>query len=173
MNLEASPPPIDFQGDALLGALLDALEPHASKPLLLEYAERMIQPGYHVTEVKAGAFVTLDCGGNPDRWRETILQIEDMPAQDGHGHMLAGKFRAILDQVAGRITLAQEARLTFEVGMSGEPMRIFDVGVVLPQVDRVVLRLTARPAICKPRHRAAGRDSGAACCGPASKPGCC
>jgi hypothetical protein len=85
MNREASPSPIDFHGDALLGGLLDALEPHASKPLLLEYAERVIQPGYHVTEVKAGAFVTLDCGGNPDRWQETILQVEDLPSQDGCG----------------------------------------------------------------------------------------
>ena len=173
MNREASPASIDFQGDALLGALLDALEPHASKPLLLDYAERTIQPGYHVTEVKAGAFVTLDCGGNPDRWQETILQIEDIPSQDGRGPMLAGKFRAILAEVAGRINLASEARLTFEVGMPDEPMRIFDVGAVLPQNDRIVLRLTARPAICKPRHRAAERESGAACCGPASKPGCC
>jgi hypothetical protein len=173
MDPEASPSPIDFQGDALLGALLDVLEPHASKPLLLEYAERTIQPGYHVTEVKAGAFVTLDCGGNPDLWQETILQIEDMPAQDGRGHMLAGKFRAILDQVARRIALAPDARLTFEVGMSDEPMRVFDVGAVLPQSDRIVLRLTARPAICKPRHRVAERESSAACCGPRSKPRSC
>ncbi|MFC5395087.1 hypothetical protein [Bosea vestrisii] len=33
----------------------DALEPHASTPLLLDHAERMVQPGYHVTELKAGA----------------------------------------------------------------------------------------------------------------------
>ncbi len=173
MNLKASPSPIDFQGDALLGALLDALEPHASKPLLLEYAGRMIQPGYHVTEVKAGAFVTLDCGGNPDRWQETILQIEDMPAQDGRGHMLAGKFKAILDQVAKRIALAPDARLTFEVGMSDEPMRIFDVDAVLPQADRIVLRLTARPAICKPRHRVAKREINPVCCGSAARSICC
>lgn len=173
MNPEASPLPIDFHGDAMLGALLDALEPHASKPLLLEYAERMIQPGYHVTEVKAGAFVTLDCGGNPDRWQETILQIEDLPSQDERGYMLAGKFRAILAQVAGRIALAPEARLTFEIGMSHEPMRIFDVGAMQPQNDRIVLRLIARPAICKPRHRGAERESSAACCGPTSKSNCC
>lgn len=173
MNRKASPASIDFQGDALLGPLLEALEPHASKPLLLEYAERTIQPGYHVTEVKAGSFVTLDCGGNPDRWQETILQVEDLPSQDGCGHMLVGKFRAILDQVAGRIALATEARLTFEVGRPDEPMRVFDVDAVLPQVDRVVLRLMARPATCKPRNRAAERESSSACCGPLSKPNCC
>lgn len=173
MKREASPASIDFQGDALLGALLDVLEPHASKPLLLEYAERMIQPGYHVTEVKAGAFVTLDCGGNPDRWQETILQVEDLPSQGDRGHMLAGKFRAILAEVAGRIVLAPEARLTFEVGRPEEPMRVFDVGAIEPQNDRIVLRLIARPAICKPRHRAAEREASAACCGPTSKPSCC
>jgi hypothetical protein len=47
MHLKASPALIDFQGDAL--------EPHASTLLLVDHAERMVQPGYHVTEVKAGA----------------------------------------------------------------------------------------------------------------------
>ena len=173
MNPEASPL-VDFQGDALLGVLLDALKPHASKPLLLEYANRTIQPGYHVTEVKAGAFVTLDCGGNPDRWQETILQVEDLPAHDGRGHMLAGKFRAILAEVAGRIILAPEARLTFEVGRPDEPMRIFDVAGIEPQQDRVVMRLAARSAVCKPRHRAAQQIAGSACCGASSsKSNCC
>lgn len=174
MNLEASPPPIDFQRDALLGTLLNALEPHESKPLLLEYAGRTIQPGYHVTEVKAGAFVTLDCGGNPDRWQETILQVEDLPSHDGRSHMLAGKFRAILAEVAGRIALEPEARLTFEVGMPGEPMRVFDVAAVEPQEDRVVIRLAARPAVCKPRHRAAQQAADVACCDASqAKSNCC
>lgn len=174
MNREASPASIDFQGDALLGALLDALEPHASKPLLLDYAGRMIQPGYHVTEVKAGAFVTLDCGGNPDRWQETVLQIEDMPSQDGRGHMLAGKFRAILAEVAGRIALAPEARLTFEIGRPDEPMQVFDVSAIQPQAARVVMRLAARSAICKPRHRIVQQAAGAASCTPSpSKSSCC
>ncbi|CAN7355585.1 DUF6428 family protein [Bosea sp. LjRoot90] len=174
MNVNASLSAIDSQGDALLGALLDSLEPHASKPLVLEYAERTIQPGYHVTEIKAGSFVTLDCGGNPDRWQETILQVEDQPSRDGHGYMLAGKFRAILDQVAARIALAAEARLTFEVGTSGEAMRVFDVAAIQPQADRVILRLEARSAICKPRHRAAQQTAGAACCSTLpSNANCC
>ncbi|MGE7472285.1 DUF6428 family protein [Bosea sp. NPDC003192] len=174
MNREASLASIDFQGDALLGALLDALEPHASKPLLPDYTERTIQPGYHVTEVKAGAFVTLDCGGNPDRWQETIVQIEDMPSQDGRGPMLAGKFRAILDQVAGRIVLAPEARLTFEIGRPDEPMRVFDVAALQARDGRVILRSAARSALCKPRHRVVQQAIGSACCNVfASKSNCC
>jgi len=45
---------------------------------VIDYGGRTIRPGYHVTEVKAGSFGTLDCGGNPDAWRETILQVEDL-----------------------------------------------------------------------------------------------
>lgn len=174
MSADTSPSQSIFQGDALLGTLLSALEPHASKPLVLEYTGRTIQPGYHVTEVKAGSFVTLGCGGSPDGWHETILQVEDLPSHDGREHMLAGKFRAILDQVTARIELAADARLTFEVGMPDEPMRIFDVCTVQPESDRVVLRLMGRQAICKPRHRATQSTVNAACCGTAtSKPHCC
>jgi hypothetical protein len=168
MNAHASPSPIEFHDDALLGALLGALEPHADKPLVLEFAGRTIQPGYHVTEVKAGSFVTLDCGGNPDQWRETILQVEDLPAVDGSSFMAAGKFRAILDQVAARIPLAADARLTFEVGPPGAPMQVFDAHSLEPEADRVVLRLAPRSAVCKPRHRAA-QTATVACCGPSAK----
>lgn len=174
MPIEASPSPVDFQGDALLGTLLDALEPYAALPLLFDYAGRTIQPGYHLTEVKAGAFVTLDCGGNPDRWQETILQLEDLPASDGDGCMLVGKFRSILDRVAARIALAADARLTFEVGRPDEPMRIFDLAALAPQQGHVLLRLMARSAICKPRHRGARQATSPACCAPASsQAGCC
>lgn len=162
---------VDFHGDAELGQLLGALKPHAEKPLVLEYDGRTIRPGYHVTEIKAGSFVTLDCGGNPDAWHETILQVEDLPAEEGQSFMMAGKFRSILDKVASRVALAADARLTFEVGPPGAPMQVFDAQSLEADAGRVVLRLTPRSAICKPRHRAAAEP--AACCGPAAKSGCC
>ena len=59
MNAHASPS-IEFHGDASLGDFLDALEPYADESLVLEYGGRTVQTGYHVTEVKAGAFVALD-----------------------------------------------------------------------------------------------------------------
>ena len=167
MNAHASPS-IEFYGDASLGGFLAALEPYTDESLVLEYAGRTIQPGFHVTEVKAGAFVTLDCGGNPDQWRETILQVEDLPGIEGRSYMAVAKFRAILDQVAARIPLAADARLTFEIGPPGEAMRVFDAQLLEPQAERVVLRLASRSAICKPRQRAA-QAAAVACCGPRAK----
>jgi hypothetical protein len=147
--------------------VLEALAPHDGKALMIEYGGRRAQPGYHVTEVKAGSFVTLDCGANADAWQETILQVEDIPAKDGGSYMTVGKFRAILGQVDRKIRLNGEARLTFEIGVPEVPMQIFDVAEVSIGEDMAVLRLGARPAICKPRHRAALAEA-AACCAPAS-----
>ncbi len=173
MNAPALPLTIGFQGDASLGVLLDALQPHDSRRLVIRYDGQLIQPGYHVTEVKAGSFVTLDCGGNPDAWQETILQVEDLPASaEQPEHLEVGKFLAILGKVASRISLQPRSRLTFEVGPPGRPMQIFDVEAVRIEATNVVIELGPRPAICKPRHRAeqeAVKATG--CCKPSS--GCC
>ena len=172
MNAPALPLTLDFQGDAALGAVQAALASHASRKLVITYAGRTIQPGYHVTEVKAGSFVTLDCGGNPDAWRETILQIEDLPASaEQPQHMPVSKFLAILDKVAQRVALDADARLTFEVGPPGSAMQVFDVETLRIDADAVVVQLGARPAICKPRHRAQQEPVAASCCKPRS--GCC
>lgn len=173
MNAPATPAIIEFDGDASLGAILAALESYGEKPLVLDYGGRTIRPGYHVTEVKAGSFVTLDCGGNPDAWRETILQVEDLGPEGEHEFMAVGKFRGILAKVAERVTLDPDARLTFEVGPPELPMQVFDVDTLRLDADRAVLRLAPRPAICKPRHRAAHAAADAACCGPAAQKPCC
>jgi hypothetical protein len=168
MTIHTTPSVIDFRGDASLGAILDALEQHSDKALIIEYAGRTIRPGYHVTEVKAGSFLTLDCGGNPDQWRETILQVEDLAPEGEPAFMPVAKFRAILAQVAARIELDRDARLTFEVGPPDAAMQVFDVSTLQIEADRITVRLAARPAICKPRHRAAQQVADSAkqrCCG--------
>lgn len=163
MNVHASPLKTDFHGDASLGTFLDALEAHAEKVLVLAYDDgQRVQPGYHVTEVKAGSFVTLDCGGNPDAWQETVLQVEDIPAIEGSVPMTVAKLRTILAKVGSRVSLDHGARLTLEVSRPGEPMKVYDVGGLDIESDRVIAHLAPRPAICKPRHRA--QHAGAASC---------
>ncbi|MBG1230834.1 DUF6428 family protein [Aestuariivirga litoralis] len=150
-----------------LAEMLSTLAPHADKPLVIEYAGRRVQPGYHVTEVKAGSFATLDCGGNPDAWQETILQVEDIPAEDGQTFMNVGKFRSILAKVGTKISLDNASRLTFEISSPDTPMQIFDVESVTTDASSAVLHLKGRAAICKPRHRAE-RALPSSCC--TSKP---
>lgn len=163
--------PISIGRDMSLSAVLSALETHDDKALVIEYGGQQAQPGYHITEVKTGSFMTLDCGANPDAWQETILQVEDVPPEAGETFMSVGKFRSILGQVDRKIRLNLDARLTFEIGPPDVPMRIFDVASVAIEEDRAVLHFGARPAICKPRHRSQ-HEQAPACCGPSSKPSC-
>jgi len=161
------------EAESSLGAVLAGLEGHDDLPLSIEYDDRVVQSGYHVTEVKAGSFVTLDCGGNPDAWQETVLQVEDIPATDDRSMMTAGKFRSILAQVDKRVRLDHDARLTIEIGRPGEAMRVFDVAGLSIQSERAILSLGIRPAICKPRHRAQQAEMAASCCAPASSAKAC
>lgn len=168
MTVNASPLK---RADASLAQVLAALAGHGDKALVIDYADRRIRPGYHVTEVKAGSFVTLDCGGQPDAWQETVLQVEDSPAREGQTFMSVDKFRGILDQVERKVRLQADARLTFEVSQPGEAMQVFDVAGIAIEAKAAVLNLAARPAICKPRHREA--LAAASCCTPQAAGQCC
>ena len=165
MNAYATLPYIEVESS--LGAVLARLEGHDDLPLSIEYGDRLVQPGYHVTEVKAGSFVTLDCGGNPDAWQETVLQVEDIPAKDDRPMMTAWKFRSILAQVDKKVRLDHDARLTIEIGRPSEAMQVFDVAELSIKEDRVLLSLGVRAAICKPRHRAERAAAATSCCAPA------
>lgn len=154
--------------DTSLANVLAALAPHDDKALVIDYGDgREVRAGYHVTEVKAGSFVTLDCGNNPDAWQETILQVEDIPAAEGRSFMRVGKFRSILAAVDRKVRLNPDARLTLEVSRPDEAMRVYDVAAIDIGEDKAVIRLGERSAICKPRHRAA-QAPGYACCSPAT-----
>ena len=52
--------------DITIGELLEALRNVEDRPLVFTYDGQEVRPGYHVTEVKAGQFRALDCGGNPE-----------------------------------------------------------------------------------------------------------
>ena len=175
MNAHASAV-VAVPADMSLATVLAVLADHGEKTLSIAYGDRVVLPGYHVTEVKAGSFVTLDCGANADAWQETILQVEDIPAEDGRQQMTVRKFRGILDQVDRKVRLNGDARLTFEIGRADEPMRVFDVAMVRVDGDTARLELGPRVAVCKPRHSAAEAEAGAVasgCCAPTSNAKSC
>lgn len=170
MNAHASLPYVEVE--ASLAQVLAALDGHDEMPLSIRYDDRKIQAGYHITEVKFASLQTLDCGGNPDSWQETILQIDDIPAEEGKAQMTAGKFRSILATVDKKVRLNQDARLTIEIGKPGEAMRVFDVAGTSIEGEVAWLTLGVRAAICKPRHRAA-KTAASTCCAPAKSSSCC
>ena len=153
--------------DITLGQLLDSLATAPEAPLVFLYEGQPVKTGYHVTEVKAGAFSALDCGANPEAWSEMFVQLWDID-EDGRSHMPAGKFSAIIRKVSDHVRLDPAAKLTFEVSDGSRPMALYCASSPRLAGGRFEVALAARPSSCKPRDRWLGEQSAATntCCAP-------
>lgn len=171
MLIRANPfdgPLTSWPGEVSAGTFLERLRDHGGKALIFSYGGREIAAGYHVTEVKAAQFGSLDCGANPETWRETIIQLWDVD-EPGRTHMPVAKFFAIMCKVTEQVAFDPAARLTFEVSDSSSPMQIFGLGEIGIDATAVRVSLTPRPASCKPRDRWLEQQAAPqSCCGPAT-----
>jgi hypothetical protein len=158
--------------DITIAGLLGFLGGHKDRPLVFFYEGRPVQPGYHVTEVKAGQFAALDCGANPESWSEIFVQLWDVNEED-RTHMPAGKFAAIIRKVTEHVGLDHSAKLTFEVSDGVRPMQLYRAA--LPEIvdGAIHVALSPRPASCKPRDRWLEEDRKAKACCPAEAQPCC
>lgn len=160
-------------------AFIAQLQPHLDKQLVFEYASKRIQPGYHVTEIKAASFRSLDCGANPQEWHETIVQLWDVADQPEQGHMSVRKFMAIYNKVHRDVQLDESADIKFECGDDVAPAVHYQIDHLQVEGQTVWVALEPVRATCKPRDRMwleqqIGQMADN-CCGPNATPGnaCC
>ena len=158
--------------DITIGELLEALRNVEDRPLVFTYDGQEVRPGYHVTEVKAGQFRALDCGGNPEAWTEIFVQLWDV--NEDRAHMPAGLFTRIIGKVIDHVSLDPQAKLTLEVSDAVRPMQLHRAAYPSLADDRVIVALSPRPASCKPRDRwLDDQKAASACCAPVAKQSCC
>ena len=58
-----------------------------------------VHTGYHLTELKAASLDTVDCGGQANQWKETIVQLW-VPANADNNYMTGGQVSENLRQSA-------------------------------------------------------------------------
>ncbi len=121
-----------------------------------------IHGGYHLTELKAASFDTVDCGGQKNRWNETIVQLWVLENEESDEFMTADKFLSIYDPVSGMIGLDPEAEIRFEYGDENFSPSNYHVVQVMEDADTIRVELHPPQATCKARDR---RTEGASCCG--------
>lgn len=121
-----------------------------------------IHGGYHLTELKAATFDTVDCGGEKNRWNETIVQLWVPEDEESDEFMTADKFLSIYDRVRGMIALDPEAEIRFEYGDENFSPSNYHVTAVTEIADTIRVELRSPQATCKARDR---RPEGARCCG--------
>lgn len=146
------------------GTLLKVLASHPEKRLVFHYDGHDVQPSYHVTEVKSGAFNALDCGANPESWHETFVQLWDI-VEEHRGHMPVSKFLAIMRKVAEAVPFQPDAKLTFEVSDGVKPVQLYKADSVDVDGAAVRIPLSPRPSSCKPRDR--WLEENTSCCSDA------
>ena len=128
------------------------MQPHATRPLVFRYLDRLIQPGFHVTELKAKKVVGMDCGANTESWPEVTVQLLDADGDESK-RMTVGKFLGIATKAMAGTTTDASADLTFEVGRADEAMTLHAYAGLTIRDGHAVVELSPRVALCKPMFR--------------------
>jgi hypothetical protein len=129
---------------------------------------RTVRSGYHLTELKAASFETVDCGGQTNRWQETIVQLW-VPSHAANEYMTAAKFLKIFEKVRGMIPLNLGTEVRIEYGDENFFPSTYHVRSITH--DRTTTRVLLEPprATCKARDRRVGTLSTTdSCCMPAT-----
>ena len=143
-----------------------ALRQTPDDPLIFENeAGNRVHPGYHLTEIKAAHFDTVDCGGQTNRWNETIVQLwVPAAANEDEGYMSAGKFLRIFDKVTAIIPLDLKAETRVEYGDENFFPSLYHVESIT-SADGATRVLLAPPATtCKARDRRVAKAEAGVCC---------
>ena len=130
-----------------------------------------VRAGYHLTEIKAAHFETVDCGGQTNQWQETIVQLW-VPAGADDEYMTAGKFLRIFDKVTAMIPLRFEAEIRVEYGDENFFPSLYHVEAVSSENGDTRVLLAPPATTCKARDRRLAEVETGACCQPAAA-ACC
>jgi hypothetical protein len=121
-----------------------------------------IHSGYHLTEIKAVTYDTVDCGGQKNKWNETILQLW-VPAAADNDYMPASKFVSIYEKVRRLVSIDEDAEVRIEYGDQNFFPTAYHVKNVAKSDDVLQVILEPPAATCKARDRAT-KAKGEACC---------
>jgi hypothetical protein len=134
---------------------------------------RAVHPGYHLTELKAATFNTVDCGGQVNQWEETVVQLW-VPAEADHGYMTAAKFLKIFDKVRGMVPINLDAEIRVEYGDENFFPSTYQVRSVTHERKTTSVLLEPPATACKARDRRIATSMAPAapsCCTPSES--CC
>lgn len=131
--------------------------------LQFQYADgKLVDPSFHITEIKQAAITSVDCGGVMNTWTEIIIQLYEPEIMEQERSMEVSKALSIINLVEKSLTLNVDAEVKIEFGNAA-----FDARQMLPagisvQDGNLLVNLRPDAVQCK----ATGRGGS---CGPANK----
>lgn len=130
------------------------LRAYNDTPVIFDAGDARVPAGYHVTEVKAVSYQTMDCGGKSDAWHETIVQLWNPEENDKKEFMSAKKFLSIFDRAASGVPVTTTSELKLEYGNDTMPAINYHVGNITLEDGHLIIKLEPPKVQCKARNRA-------------------
>ena len=140
--------------------------------IFVDLAGNTVPSGYHLTELKSVLFNTVDCGGQLNRWQETVVQLW-VPGEAGNDDMTAGKFLKIFDKVRRIIPVNVDTEIRVEYGDKNFFPSIYRVTSITRGRDATRVLLEPPGTTCKARDRSAANPEKAKSCCAAAAQSCC
>lgn len=161
--------------------LTETLAANADTPLLFEVNGKTLHPTYHITEIKNASYQSVDCGGQPHQWQETILQLwlwpEEVAAADRSAEpvqpITGNKALGIAQRVDQISPINNDALLRVEYREgNADTAAIYQIDDVRVNADEVRVILGSVQTQCKPMTgQQATREN--SCGTPEPKTACC
>ena len=131
---------------------LQSLKDNSGSGLTFEYAPgKFISETYHITEVKNVSIDSVDCGGNPDSYKQTIVQLWVPSAEKPRKPWTAEKALSILKKVDKMTTIQGDTEIFFEFGNDEIRTSNFSIENIELTDNRINVQLFVKPTVCKPR----------------------
>jgi len=153
----------------------DTLQKHPGLDLQFQYAEgKLVDAGYHITEIKQAPITSVDCGGVRNAWTEIIVQLW-VPENAGQQQaMKVKKALSIVEIVEKMLPLNPNGTVKIEFGNSEFDTRQMFPNSVITSGENLVVDLRPDTVQCKAISRGGScgtNEKGEECCTPvAEKP---
>ena len=146
---------------------LSVLRENGEKELKIEFRPGEFLPtAFHITEVKNVHIESVDCGGRPDSYDQTVVQLW-WDGQEQKDRAMSGATALKIFDIVDKVKpLKGGTDLFLEWGHGDLPPSNYQVQEIDNQEDSVTFKLFAPPTVCKPIF-----ELGLSTCSPGG--GCC
>lgn len=143
-------------------AFISLLQDNPSKGLQFQITNaHSIAPTFHITEIKNVSIESVDCGGNPDSYKQTIIQLMVNPLEAIREPWTSQKALSIFEKVDKVKSINKEAEIFFEYGDEIIRTSNFSIEEVEINENIIDLHFYAKPTVCKPSLKG---TNATACC---------
>jgi hypothetical protein len=146
---------------------LELLTQNEANELIFEFQEgQFIPKAYHITEVKNVHIESVDCGGRPDEYFQTVVQLWHDGKEETETFMTAKTAAKIFDTVNKIKPLKLDTPIFFEWGDANTRTSVYEVNAVHILGNQLIVKTFVPPTACKPKYELelAGECCGTGCC---------